>query len=57
VTSPIDIVFSEYDVLQPDVIFFSCWLRTQLTATGQDAVAPAVLPGQTLVAASLFPRR
>ena len=23
VTSPIDIVFSEYDVLQPDVIFFS----------------------------------
>jgi len=122
VTSPIDIVFSEYDVLQPDVIFFSparahlvdinhvirhapdlCvevlspstaptdrgkkmqmfarygvreyWIvdpaaetieilelgpagyELKLTATGQDVVAAAVLPGQTFVAESLFPQR
>ena len=29
----------------------------KLTATGQDVVAAAVLPGQTFVAESLFPRR
>ena len=28
-----------------------------LTATGQDVVAPAVLPGRTFLAESLFPPR
>jgi Uma2 family endonuclease len=119
VTSPIDIVFSDYDVLQPDVIYFSparahlvdinrvirhapdlCvevlspstapadrgkkmqmferygvreyWIvdpaaeaieifelgpagyALTLTVTAQDVVAPAVLPGHTFLAESLF---
>ena len=122
VTSPIDIVFSDYDVLQPDVIYFSparahlvdinrvirhapdlCvevlspstaptdrgkkmqmfarygvreyWIvdpaaetieifelraagyELALTATAQDVVASAVLPGHTFLAESLFPAR
>ena len=121
-SSPIDIVFSDYDVLQPDVIYFSpdranlvhldrvirdapdlCvevlspstaatdrgkkmqmfarygvrayWIvdpmeqsieiyelgpagyELRLTATGADAVSPAVMPGLIFTAGSLFPER
>lgn len=42
ITSPIDIIFTEFDVVQPDIVFFTRATRVRISLTAPIRVAPDI---------------